>query len=134
VDRVAAFPRGTTDVWRVHVVVIHRYFLRVVSASTVRIKQNRPMNPRAGLHKLFRGNKWRWDMSDQRKSISAKCGHVTRRLRRKERLTGKVLDFAIEVAGEGTDIADKLAAGVSLSDYELHLLLDVYLLHCRLRA
>ncbi len=65
------------------------------------------------------------------KSISAKCGHVKRRLVRNEPLTGGLLEFAIEVVGE-SDIADKLRAGQQLTDYELHLMLDVYLLHKRL--
>lgn len=66
----------------------------------------------------------------ERKKISTKCGHVKRRLRRNEPLTGKVLEFALSVADR--DIADKLKAGQPLSDYELHLMLDVYLLHKRL--
>ncbi len=65
-------------------------------------------------------------------AISAKCGHVKRRLVRGERLTGKVLEFAVSVVGEGSDIASKLRSGQALSDYELHLMVDVYLLHKRL--
>lgn len=66
----------------------------------------------------------------ERKKISTKCGHVKRCLTRKKPLTGKVLEFALSVV-DG-DIADKLKAGQPLSDYELHLILDVYLLHKRL--
>lgn len=66
------------------------------------------------------------------RSISARCGHVKRRLARNEPLEGQLLEFAISVAGEGTDIADKLKTGQRLSDYELHLMLDVYLLHTKL--
>lgn len=68
----------------------------------------------------------------ERKKISAKCGHVKRRLVRNERLTGEVLDFAVSVVGEDTEIADKLKAGQPLTDYELHLMLDVHLLRKRL--
>ena len=66
----------------------------------------------------------------ERKKISTKCGHVKRCLSQNEPLTGKVLKFALSVV-DG-DIADKLKAGQPLSDYELHLMLDVYLLHKRL--
>lgn len=76
-------------------------------------------------------------------SISAKCGHLTRRLKRNERLTGKVLEFALSVIGEprGRDgaphpfykgMADKLKAGQPLSEYEFHIMVDVLLLHERL--
>jgi hypothetical protein len=67
------------------------------------------------------------------KRTIARCGHVKRRLKRNEPLRGKLLDFACEVAGNG-EIADKLRAGQTLTDYELHLMLDVYLLHTRLQA
>lgn len=77
------------------------------------------------------------------RDIIAKCGHVTRRLKRDEPLTGKVLDFAISVIDENRKganddllkgMADKLTAGRRLSDYELHILLDVLLLHKRLEG
>jgi hypothetical protein len=73
-------------------------------------------------------------MDGTRKQVSARCGHVTRRLARKEPLTGKVLEFALEVVGDSDEIGAKLKAGEQLTDYELHLMLDVYLLHYRLRA
>ena len=72
---------------------------------------------------------------------SAKCGHVKRRLTRGEPLTGKVLQFALEVlaesgGGTGDDftdgIAEKLLTRTQLTDYELHLMVDVFLLHQRL--
>jgi hypothetical protein len=68
----------------------------------------------------------------ERKRVSARCGHVKRRLVRNERLEGDLLEFAVGVAGEGTDIAEKLKAGQQLSGYELHLMVDVFLLHARL--
>lgn len=67
----------------------------------------------------------------ERKVVSAKCGHVKRRLLRGEPLQGKLLTFALDaIADDG--IAAKLQAGEKLSDYELHLMVDVYLLHRRL--
>ena len=65
-------------------------------------------------------------------AISAKCGHVKRRVLRNERLTGKVLEFAVGVLGEGNPMAVKLIAGEPLTDYEQHILVDVVLLHVRL--
>jgi hypothetical protein len=73
--------------------------------------------------------------SNERKDIksnSAKCGHVKRRLLRNERLSGKTLEFALGVVGEDSDLADKLRTGQPLSDYELHWMVDVILLHKRL--
>jgi len=74
------------------------------------------------------------------KSISAMCGHVTRRLIRNEPLEGTVLEFALdEVIGETDDdflkgIAEKFKAGEKLDDYEQHIVIDVLLLHLRLGA
>jgi hypothetical protein len=70
--------------------------------------------------------------SAEQKKISTKCGHVARRLARNEALTGKVLEFALSVVGEDSDIGIKLKNGEQLTDYELHLMLDVHLLHKRL--
>jgi hypothetical protein len=53
-------------------------------------------------------------------------------LRRNERLTGKTLEFALTVVGEGSEIGEKLKAGRALTEYERHLVLDVWLLHSRL--
>lgn len=74
------------------------------------------------------------------KAIGAKCGHVKRRLLLNEPLKGKVLEFALSLFDEnpsalgerGDRIAKKLAAGQSLDDYELHLMVDVLLPHRRL--
>jgi hypothetical protein len=68
----------------------------------------------------------------RRKSISAKCGHVKRDLRRNKRLTGKTLAFALTVVGEDSEISEKLKAGRVLTDYELHWVIDVRLLNARL--
>ena len=74
-------------------------------------------------------------------SISAKCGHVKRRLLRNEPLRGKVLQFALELVGDGTDSSDddllgrigrKLRSGETLDSYETHFMVDVVLLHTRL--
>ncbi len=72
------------------------------------------------------------------KGISAKCGHVKRRLNRNEPLEGKVLEFALSLIGEADDdflngIAEKLKAGEKLDEYELHMV-DVLLLHVKLGA
>lgn len=72
------------------------------------------------------------------KEIGAKCGHVKRRLLRNEPLTGKVLEFALEVLGDVSgdkylsEVPGKLKAGQPLSEYECHLMVDVILLHVRL--
>jgi hypothetical protein len=77
------------------------------------------------------------------KEISAKCGHVKRRLNQNEPLEGKVLEFALSVIEGGmgssnedflSGIADKLKAGEKLSEYEHHIMVDVLLLHVRLGA
>ena len=70
----------------------------------------------------------------ERKARSAKCGHVKRRLVRNEPLTGDLLEFALGIVEPGGDIAAKLKAGQTLSPYELHLVIDVFLLHARLSA
>jgi hypothetical protein len=57
----------------------------------------------------------------RRKSISFKCGHVKRDLRRKKRLTGKTLEFALTVVGEDSKVGEKLKAGRALTEYERHL-------------
>lgn len=69
----------------------------------------------------------------ERKAHSARCGHVKRLLSRGERLTGDLLTFVLAM-GVDDDIARKLQAGEKLSDYERHLMLDVYLLHARMRG
>lgn len=68
----------------------------------------------------------------ERKALSARCGHVKRRLVRHEALKGELLEFAIGIVGENHDLAEKLRTGQRLSEYELHLMLDVFLLRARL--
>lgn len=68
----------------------------------------------------------------ERKRFGARCGHIKRKLRLGERLEGELLEIAVDVAGPHSQIVDKLKAGQPLGDYELHLMLDVFLLHARL--
>lgn len=74
-------------------------------------------------------------------ATSARCGHVKRRLARREPLTGLLLQFALDAIGDGVrepgdelfdGMAEKLRAGTPLDEYELHIMLDVVLLHIRL--
>ena len=67
----------------------------------------------------------------ERKHFSTLCGHVARRLKNDERLTGNVLELAVNAAFEEAT-AEKLRKGEPLSDYEKHLIVDVALLHMRL--
>lgn len=74
-------------------------------------------------------------------TISARCGHVKRQLNRGQRLTGKVLEFALSLIEEGAKrdeltgrIHQKLLSGSQLDDYERHIMVDVVLLHTRLGA
>ncbi len=41
-----------------------------------------------------------------------------------------MLDFALDIADD--EIGKKLKAGEPLSDYEMHLMIDVFMLHIRL--
>ncbi|MGE0626721.1 MAG: hypothetical protein AB7O43_02780 [Hyphomicrobiaceae bacterium] len=67
----------------------------------------------------------------EKKAVGARCGHVKRLLARGEPLKGKLLQFALDTISDDR-IAAKLIAGEKLDDYELHLMLDVYLLHRKL--
>lgn len=78
-------------------------------------------------------------MADALKSASARYGHIKRRLKKAEPLTGKHLELALDVVGDGSTghkmldaISNKLQTGQKLDDYELHLMLDVYLVHEKL--
>lgn len=78
-------------------------------------------------------------MINELKSMSARIGHIKRRLLRDEVLTGKHLELALEILGNGNSgqdqidqIAHKLEAGKKLEAYELHIVVDVILLHARL--
>ncbi len=68
----------------------------------------------------------------ERRRVSARCGHVKRRLVQNETLRGNLLEFALSVVGENSEIGEKLRAGRPLTHYERHLMIDVYLLHERL--
>ena len=80
-------------------------------------------------------------MVNESRSMSARLGHVKRRLLRDEPLTGDLLELALDVVGDGysgsaqiDEIANKLMSGQKLGAYELHLLVDVFLLHARLAS
>jgi hypothetical protein len=78
-----------------------------------------------------------------RRTRNARCGHIARRLRRKEPLTGDLLKFALDLVepepGNKDDfsqfagrIATKLKHGMPLDDYEGHIMEEVFLLNARL--
>lgn len=75
----------------------------------------------------------------ERKSRNASYGQVKRRLMENKPLTGKTLEIALDLAGDGNTgdkyldpIAKKLMAGQPLTDYEIHIMVDVRLLHAQL--
>lgn len=70
----------------------------------------------------------------ERKKTTTRCGHVKRKLLKNEPLTGELLEFAIATVGGNSDLAEKLKAGQPLNGYELHQMIDMYLLHARLAA
>ena len=67
-----------------------------------------------------------------RKRITTYCRLVKRDLSQNKRLTGKTLEFALAVVDHDSEIGEKLKAGRALTEYELHLMIDVLLLHVRL--
>jgi len=80
-----------------------------------------------------------------RKLRNARCGHIKRKLKRNERLTGDLLKFALEfvepIPGNEDEqskfarrISTKLKHGMTLDDYEFHMVVDVWLLHIRLSS
>jgi hypothetical protein len=78
-------------------------------------------------------------MGSELKSVNGRLGHIKRRLLRGEPLTRGLLDLALDIVGDGNTgdaradgIANKLTSGQKLSDYELHLIVDVILLHAKL--
>jgi hypothetical protein len=68
----------------------------------------------------------------ERKRFSTLCGHVTRRLMKDERLTGSALECALECAAGDAEVCEKLKKGEPLSDYQKHLMIDVWMVHMRL--
>lgn len=83
-----------------------------------------------------------WDEARERKAHSARCGHVKRRLFSGAPLTGKTLDFALELLSTSRErssepqmleeMAKKLVAHVPLTEYEQHILVDVLLVHSKI--
>lgn len=69
----------------------------------------------------------------KRKKIITQYGHIKRKLLKGERLKGELLELAVSCA-RGEEFANKLRHGEKFTDYEMHLMLDVYLLHARLAA
>ena len=75
-----------------------------------------------------------------KRSWSAKCDHVSRRIFSDEKLKGKTLKFALELlANNCTDehsleniISEKLKKGEPLDDYEKSMMEDMYLTHAKL--
>lgn len=72
------------------------------------------------------------------KARGARYSQVTRRLNANVPLTGKTLELALSIVGEGDTgdqyldcISKKLKAGQQLSEYEHHLMVDVILVHAR---
>ncbi|WP_374000307.1 hypothetical protein [Bdellovibrio bacteriovorus] len=73
-----------------------------------------------------------------RKARGASISHVTRRLNKNQPLKGKSLNLALDLIGGSSTgdqffdgIAVKLKAGMPLSEYELHYMVDVRLVHAR---
>lgn len=72
------------------------------------------------------------------RSFSARCGHITRRLKANQPLTGKVLKLALDIIDEidhpGAEIdaiRKKIRTGAQLSDYESHIMIDAVLVSKR---
>ncbi len=65
----------------------------------------------------------------ERKRTSARCGHIKRKLKQGERLKGELLEFAVETVVGNPALVEKLRNGQQLSDYDLHLMFDMYLRH-----
>lgn len=82
------------------------------------------------------------EMKKDKKSRGASYGHVKRRLLKNEPLTGKTLELALELVETPPNTGDlpklsksishKLQNGQPLDEYELHVMVDVLLLHARL--
>ena len=81
------------------------------------------------------------EMRKERKARGASYGHVKRRLLKNEPLKGKTLELAldlVDVNGDddlskmGRNIGTKLRKGQPLDEYELHVMVDVILVHARL--
>lgn len=84
-------------------------------------------------------------LTDQdRKSHSARCGHVRRCILSGTPMSKKVLNFALGVIESSRtgfsdeafldELIKKLEQQTPLSEYEQHILVDVLLLHSRLKV
>ena len=72
-----------------------------------------------------------WDEARARKAHSARCGHVKRRVFSGAPLTGKTLDFALDLLSTAherssdpqmlDEMAKKLVAQIPLTKYEQHI-------------
>ncbi len=83
------------------------------------------------------------EVAKERKAKGARWSHVTRRLLRNEPLKGKTLELALSLvtcddpsAGVNSDpftqgIAKKLLAGEPLAEYEIHMMVDVWMVHAK---
>lgn len=78
-----------------------------------------------------------------RKSHSARCGHVKRRMFAGEPLKGKTLEFALEMIASRDSFSDKdllnemtrkIRAKIPLTEYEAHILVDVLLVHSKIEG
>lgn len=72
------------------------------------------------------------------RGFSARCGHIARRLRANQPLTGKVLELALDIIDEidcpGAEvdaIREKIRTGAQLTDYESHIMIDAILVNKR---
>lgn len=71
-----------------------------------------------------------------RKRYSTRLGHIKRKLIAGDKLEGKLLELVLELIPADDpftkDVPCKLRKGEALTDYELHILVDVILLHAKL--
>jgi len=77
---------------------------------------------------------------DMPSSTSARYGHIKRKLQQGQPLKGELLQMALDAMGASRSSTDAelnalalvLQDGKPLDDYQLHLMVDMYLLHARL--
>lgn len=76
----------------------------------------------------------------EKRSWSAKCGHIKRKIFANEPLKGKTLKFALQVLEASKQskndiivtISDKIRKGEDLNDYEKSMMEDAILTHSKL--
>ena len=75
------------------------------------------------------------------RSLIGKCSHITRQLSKDGKLSSKTLEFALSIIEAQKEypndkllnsIHEKLSTKQNLNDYELHIIVDVLLVHKRL--